>query len=103
VIQVLLVGAIKASGGPNITPNAQGLPGIAELENIVGALLTVGLIAAVGGLLLAAMVWAVASHSGNVHLVQRAKGGVLISFVAAALTGGAVALITFFSNAGGTL
>ena len=42
-----------------ITPNDNGLPGISELETIVGALLTVGLIASVPGLVLSAIVWAV--------------------------------------------
>jgi hypothetical protein len=87
----------------NISPNTTGLPGISELQNIVGALLTFGLIAAVAGLVLSAMVWAVASHSGNVHLVGRAKSGVLVSAAAAMLTGGAVALISFFSHAGAAL
>jgi hypothetical protein len=86
----------------NISPNTTGLPGISELQQIVGALLTFGLIAAVAGLVLSAMVWAVASHSGNVHLVGRAKSGVLVS-AAAMLTGGAVALISFFSHAGAAL
>ena len=87
----------------NISPNTTGLPGISELQNIVGALLTFGLIAAVAGLVLSAMVWAVASHSGNVHLVGRAKSGVLVSAAAAMLTGGAVGLISFFSHAGAAL
>jgi hypothetical protein len=87
----------------NISPNTTGLPGISELQNIVGALLTFGLIAAVAGLVISAMVWAVASHSGNVHLVGRAKSGVLVSAAAAMLTGGAVALISFFSHAGAAL
>jgi hypothetical protein len=87
----------------NISPNTNGLPGISELQNIVGALLTFGLIAAVAGLVISAMVWAVASHSGNVHLVGRAKSGVLVSAAAAMLTGGAVGLISFFSHAGAAL
>ena len=33
----------------DIQPNSNGLPGIVALEQIVGALLTVGLIAAVAG------------------------------------------------------
>jgi hypothetical protein len=36
-------------------------------------------------------------------LAGRGKTGVLVAFVAAALTGGAVALIDFFATAGGTL
>ena len=84
----------------SITPNTTGLPGITELESIVGALLTVGLIASVAGLVLSAIVWAVASHSGNVHIVGRAKTGVVVSAVAAMLTGGAVAHHLLFHRRG---
>ncbi len=89
--------------GVNVTPNTSGLPGISELQNIVGALLTVGLIAALAGLAISASVWAIGNHSANPVLAGRGKTGVLVSFVAAALTGGAVALINFFAGAGGTL
>ena len=34
----------------NVSPNTTGLPGISELENIVGALLTIALIASLAGL-----------------------------------------------------
>ena len=87
----------------NVTPNRTGLPGIAELENIVGALLTVGIIAALAGLVLSAIVWAVGNHSANPVLAGRGKSGVLVAFIAAALCGGAVALINFFTAAGATL
>jgi hypothetical protein len=89
--------------GVNVTPNSSGLPGISELQNIVGALLTVGLIAALAGLAISASVWAIGNHSANPVLAGRGKTGVLVSFVAAGLTGGAVALINFFAGAGGTL
>lgn len=87
----------------NVTPNSSGLPGISELQNIVGALLTIGLIAALAGLTIGAAVWAMGSHSANPVLAARGKTGVLVAFVAAALTGGAVALIDFFSHAGAAL
>lgn len=89
--------------GVNVTPNTSGLPGITELQNIVGALLTIGLIAALGGLAISASVWAIGNHSANPVLSGRGKTGVLVSFVAAALVGGAVALINFFAGAGATL
>jgi Family of unknown function (DUF6112) len=91
------------AAGVNVTPNTSGLPGIAELQNIVGALLTVSLIAALAGLAIAAAVWAVGTHSANPVLAGRGKTGVLVSFVSAGLTGGAVALIDFFSAAGAHL
>ncbi len=87
----------------HVTPNSTGLPGISELQNIVGALLTIGLIAALAGLAIGAAVWAVGSHSANPILAGRGKTGVLVAFISAALTGGAVALIDFFSHAGAAL
>lgn len=89
--------------GVNVSPNTSGLPGISELQNIVGALLTVGLVAALAGLVLSAIVWSVGNHSTNPVLSGRGKTGVLVSFVAAALIGGAVALINFFAGAGAKL
>lgn len=94
---------ITLLSGVNVTPNSTGLPGISELQNIVGALLTIGLIASLAGLALGAALWAVGSHSANPVLAGRGKTGVLVAFVAAALTGGAVALINFFSSAGAKL
>jgi hypothetical protein len=87
----------------NVSPNSSGLPGISELSNIVGALLTIGLIASVAGLVVAAIVWALGSHSANPGLAGRGKSGVLAAFIAAALTGGATALVNFFAGAGGKL
>ena len=95
--------SLKFISGVNVSPNRTGLPGIAELENIVGALLTVGIIAALAGLVISAIVWAVGNHSANPVLAGRGKSGVLVAFVAAGLCGGAVALINFFSAAGATL
>jgi hypothetical protein len=89
--------------GVSVSPNSSGLPGISELQNIVGALLTIGLIASLAGLVLSAIVWAVGNHSVNPVLAGRGKTGVLVAFVAAALTGGAVTLINFFASAGGKL
>jgi hypothetical protein len=84
----------------DIGPNTTGLPGIAALESIVGALLTFGLIAAVAGIAISAIAWAVGSHSSNPHVSGRGKNGVLVSSGAAMLVGAANTLVTFFSNAG---
>ena len=86
--------------GVGVSPNSSGLPGISELDNIVGALLTIGLIASLAGLVISAIVWAMGNHSVNPSLAGRGKSGVLVAFVAAALTGGAVTLINFFASAG---
>ena len=57
----------------SITPNATGLPGLSELSTIVGAMLTVGAILCVLGVILSSVVWATASTSGNVQLVSRCQ------------------------------
>jgi hypothetical protein len=78
----------------NIQPNRTGLPGIASLESIVGALLTFGLVAAVAGIAISAIAWAIGSHSGNPHVAGKGKSGVLVALGAAFLIGGATSWST---------
>jgi hypothetical protein len=87
----------------SITPNSNGLPGLSELSTLVGAMLTVGAILCVLGVILSSVVWATASTSGNVALVARAKTGTVVCAIAALLIGGSSLLITFFVNAGSAL
>lgn len=87
----------------DIAPNADGLPGIAQLRTIVGAVMTVGLILAVLALIVSAIVWAMGANSSNPHLAGRGKSGVLVALGAAVLCGGAVALVNFFWNLGQTV
>jgi Family of unknown function (DUF6112) len=91
------------AAGPNISPNTTGLPGTSEAEKIVGALLTYGLIAAVAGIAIAAITWALGTHSANPHLAGRGKTGVVVACVAALLVGGADILVNFFATAGSSL
>jgi hypothetical protein len=84
----------------DIDPNSDALPGIAQLREIVGAVMTVGLILAVLALIVSAIVWAYGSNSSNPHLAGRGKVGVLISCGAAVLCGAAVTLINFFWDVG---
>jgi hypothetical protein len=83
-----------------ITPNDSGLPGIAQLRTIVGAVMTIGLILSVLALIIAAIVWGFGSNSSNPHLASRGKAGVLVSCGAAVICGAAVTLINFFWNVG---
>jgi hypothetical protein len=87
----------------NIQPNRTGLPGIASLESIVGALLTFGLVAAVAGIAISAIAWAIGSHSGNPHVAGKGKSGVLVALAAAFLIGGSTFLVNFFNTQGGLL
>lgn len=87
----------------DISPNTTGLPGISALSQIVGALLSVALIACLAGLVLAAIFWAVGHHSANPSIAARGKTGVLVAVVASILVGGANVLVDFFVHAGGAL
>ncbi len=91
------------AGDPGVHSNSSGLPGLAQLRQIVGAMLTFGLVACVAALVASAVVWGVAANGGNPHLAGRGKSGVMIAAAAALLIGGANAIITFFSNAGATI
>lgn len=84
----------------NITPNTDGLPGIAALRSIVGAAMTVGLILSVLALIIAAIVWAYGANSSNPHLASRGKLGVLVACGAAILCGASVTVINFFWDVG---
>jgi hypothetical protein len=87
----------------SITPNETGLPGIAQLKDIVGAVMTVGLVLSVLALIVAAIVWGFGSNSSNPHLASRGKTGVIVACAAAVVCGAAVTLINFFWNVGQTV
>lgn len=84
----------------DITPNSSGLPGIAALGRIVGAVMTVGLILSALALILAAIVWGFGANSSNPSLASRGKVGVVVACGAALLCGAAVTLVNFFWHVG---
>jgi len=86
-----------------ISPNDTGLPGIAQLKTIVGAIMTVGLILSVLALIISAIVWGFGSNSSNPHLASRGKLGVIVSCAAAVICGASVTLINFFWHVGQTV
>lgn len=88
---------------PGVSPNSTGLPGLELAKKIVGALLTFGLIAAVAGVAISALVWALSAHNGNSHYASRGKTGVLVAAGAAILIGGADAIVAFFQTAGSSI
>ena len=93
----------QLAGDPGITANTNGLPGLDALRKVVGAMLTFGLVACVAAVVVSAVVWGLASNSGNPHLAGKGKSGVVIAAGAALLIGGANAIITFFSAAGSAI
>ncbi|GGM41326.1 DUF6112 family protein [Promicromonospora citrea] len=82
-------------GVPDIRPNTNGVPGIPQLKEIVGAIMSIGLILAVVALIIAAIVWAFGANSSNPHLAGRGKTGILVAAAAGVLCGAAVALVNF--------
>ena len=87
-------------GGISIDPNTNGLPGIDQLKNIVGALMTVGLICAVLGVIVSAIVWALGANSSNPQMSGRGKTGVLVALGAAIICGASVTAVNFFWDVG---
>lgn len=91
------------AGQIDIDPNTHGLPGMPQMREIVGAVMTVGLYLAVLALIVSAVVWAFGSNSSNPHLASRGKSGILIAAAAALLCGAAVALVNFGWDLGQTI
>lgn len=84
----------------HIDPNSNGLPGIAQLRTIVGASMTIALVLSVLALLVAAVAWALGSHSSNPQWAGHGKLGVLIALGAAVVCGASVTLVNFFWHVG---
>lgn len=57
----------------DIDPTSSGLPGIAQLRDIVGVVMTVGLFLSVLALIISAIVWGFGANSSNPHLASRGK------------------------------
>lgn len=88
------------SADPGVNPNNSGLPGLSVLKQIVGALLTWGLVACVAALVVSVIVWAIGHHGGNYSQTTSGKTGVLVASGGALLIGGANAIVAFFSGLG---
>ena len=99
VVSRLIVAATGLGGKPN--PN--GLPGSAALESLISGIAFWALLAALGGILISAAVWALSSHAGNYQQASMGRRGTLISALAAFLVGAAPAIIAFFQDLGGTV
>lgn len=84
----------------NVHPDPNKLPGGAQIQQILDGLGGWALFAALGGLLISVMVWALGSFGGNYHAVSRGKTGVVVCGAAALVAGGAAPIINFFSTLG---
>ena len=86
-----------------LTPSTTALPGAAALQQIANGIASWALIGALVALLLGAALWAVGSHTQNMHQSAQGRRAVLTSLGAAILIGAAPSLINFFFNTGLTV
>ncbi|MCK3771063.1 DUF6112 family protein [Microbacterium aerolatum] len=84
----------------DVFPDFGGVGGAADLRAIVGALLMFVLIVAVLMLIVCAIVWAIASSSGNYQAATKARTGLFVALGAAALAGAGVAWVNFLLGVG---
>lgn len=83
-----------------LSPSTSALPGSAALQQLADGLASWALIAALIALLLGAALWAIGSHTQNMHQSAQGRRAVVASLVAAVLIGAAPALVNFFFNTG---
>ncbi len=84
----------------DVFPDFGSVGGTSDLRAVVGALLMFVLIIAVLMLIVSAIVWAIASSTGNPHTATKARIGAWVALGAAALTGAGVAWVNFLLGVG---
>jgi len=91
--------------GPHLRlhPSLSFLPGGGTLQQLVDGLAGWALLGSLAALVIGALVWALGSHSHNVHQSMSGRRAVLASGVAALLIGAAPSLLNFFFHAGSAL
>jgi hypothetical protein len=85
-----------------VTPDFTAADGTA-LADVVGALLTIVLVAAVASLVASAICWAYGEANGNHQLAAKGKTGVLIALGTGIAAGAGVAWINFLVTIGESL
>jgi predicted phage tail protein len=84
----------------NFHPSTSALPGSAALQQIIDGIGAWALVGSLGALLLGAALWAIGSHTQNMHQSAQGRRAVLTSLGAAILIGAAPNLINFFFKTG---
>ena len=74
-----------------------------SLPQIIGALLTVVLIAAAAILIVSGVCWAYGAATGNWQIASKGRAGLLAAFGAAAAAGAGVGVTWWLIRLGGTL
>ena len=86
-----------------VFPDFGGVGAADDLRSIVGALLMFVLIIAVLMLIVSAIIWAIASSTGNAHTATKARIGAWVALGTAALAGAGVAWVNFLLDVGESL
>ncbi|WP_019482637.1 DUF6112 family protein [Arthrobacter sp. TB 23] len=84
----------------DVFPDFEGLSGIGDLREVIGALLTFALIIAVLMLIVCAIIWAIATSNGNHAAATKARIGAWTALGAAVLAGGGVAWMNWLIDLG---
>ncbi|MGP5386941.1 DUF6112 family protein [Brachybacterium tyrofermentans] len=84
----------------DVFPDFDGLAGIGELSEVIGAVLMFVLIIAVLMLIVSGIAWAIGAATGNYQAASKGRTGVLVSLGAAILAGGAVAWMNWLIGIG---
>ncbi len=84
----------------SLSPSITALPGSAVLMQLANGLAAWSLVGALVALLLGAALWAVGSHTQNMHQSMAGRRAVVTSLVAALLIGAAPHLVNFFFTTG---
>ena len=81
-------------------PDANGLPGSDQLEQLVNGLFFWALLASLAGLFISIATYAVANRMGNHHHAQNGKVGILLMGPLAGIAAAGPAIINFFADLG---
>lgn len=86
-----------------VGPDFSAIGGSGQLRQIVGALLTFGLLTAVLMVVVCAASWAVASSNGGWQAANKAKTGMFVALGGAVFTGGALGWTNWLLDLGASL
>ncbi|WP_235737732.1 DUF6112 family protein [Nocardioides alcanivorans] len=86
-----------------VGPDFGAVGGARDMREVIGALLTYGLLFACLMLIVSAAAWAIASSNGSWQSASKAKAGVFVALGGAALTGGALAWANWLLDVGAVL
>ena len=95
-----LASLVAEAPGLSVNPSPSSLPGATQLQTLIDGLGFWALLAALAGMLIGAVLWAVGHHSSNYQQAYSGRKGVVVSGAAAMVIGAAPALVRFFFNLG---